>query len=377
LKILYFSRDYCPHDYRFLKAIHDIGHEVFFLRLENSGRNLESRELPEAVHEAEWRWREIPYDPRNADAILSDLKEIFDQIQPDVIHSGPLTDVSWLTAEADLHPHAAMSWGFDLMHDIEADPRLKQNAAIALHQADWFLGDCYVERDTAIPLGLKKDHATIFPWGIDPKQFCKGSSAVRRELAEEDEFLLLSTRSLEPNYRVDITLSAFIVAAAKEPKLKLAILADGSQFKLLRNIADAAPKEIRDRILWLGRKPNDQLIDYYRAADLYLSASITDGSSVSLLEAMACEIPVLVSDIPGNLEWVEDGRTGFLFKTGDSAQMADKILFCYRNRGEMQNITAPARRLIEEKADWEKNKYRLTEAYRNAVTVCNNRYDSK
>jgi hypothetical protein len=40
-----------------------------------------------------------------------------------VIHSGPLTDVSWLTAEADLHPHAAMSWGFDLMHDIEADPQ--------------------------------------------------------------------------------------------------------------------------------------------------------------------------------------------------------------------------------------------------------------
>mgnify|MGYP001766876889 FL=1 len=160
-------------------------------------------------------------------------------------------------------------------------------------------------------------------------------------------------------------------------KLKLAILADGSQFNLLRNIADAAPKEIRDRILWLGRKPNDQLIDYYRAADLYLSASITDGSSVSLLEAMACEIPVLVSDIPGNLEWVEDGRTGFLFKTGDSAQMADKILFCYQNRGEMQNIIAPARRLIEEKADWEKNKYRLTEAYPNAVTVCNSRYDSK
>ena len=57
----------------------------------------------------------------------------------------------------------------------------------------------------------------------------------------------------------------------------------------------------------------------YRAADLYLSASHSDGSSVSLMEALGCGLPVLVSDIPGNREWVTDGEQGWLFPDGDDA----------------------------------------------------------
>ena len=372
MRVLFFSRDYTPHDYRFLNAIVENGHECYYLRLEDRRQNLERRTLPESVHIVDWKWGKTRRNPVNDDELIVDIQKVWTAIRPDVVHSGPLPDVSWLTAKAGLHPHAAMSWGFDLMHDIEVNPELKRTTACALQQADWFLGDCYVERDTAARLGLNPDHATIFPWGIDPRRLYKRKSLIRKDLAEDDEFLLLSLRTMESNYSVETIVRAYILAAEKEPALKLALLGDGSQKEMLQKMAASVPKEISNRILWLGRKNNEELIEYYRAADLYLSASITDGSSVSLLEAMAFEVPVLVSAIPGNLEWVEEGKTGLLFETGNALMLAERILDCVENRDKLINITGRARNLICEKADWEKNKFLLTTAYQRAIEVNRN-----
>ena len=51
---------------------------------------------------------------------------------------------------------------------------------------------------------------------------------------------------------------------------------------------------------------------YLNAADIYVSTSLSDGTSLSLLEAMACSLPVVVTDIPANKEWITDGHNGFL-----------------------------------------------------------------
>lgn len=368
MKVLYFSRDYTPHDYRFLSAIQAIGHQSFYLRLTDAGRNLESRALPAGVEMVDWQWGKGQFEASQTDTIRDALQHIVRQINPDIVHSGPLPDCSWLVAEAGLHPHVAMSWGFDLMHDIQVDPQAKERSRIALEQADWFLGDCFVERDTAAGLGLDPTHATIFPWGINPSVVKAGPSKMRAKLAEGRDFLMISTRSLEPNYDVATTLQAFLIAAVWEPALKMLILADGSQKEQLHAIAATADAAIRQRIIWIERVPNPEIVEYYRAADLYISSSITDGSSVSLLEAQACELPVLVSGIPGNREWVQEGITGFLFETGNIVQLAEKMLWCYRNRDKMGEVRAAARQQIEMRADWDKNKFRLNEAYEKAIT---------
>lgn len=367
MRILYFTRDYTPHDFRFLNAIVANGHEVYYLRLENKV-NSESRPLPAQVHIVEWKYGKGAFDPSTEDDVVNELKKVFRQIEPDVIHSGPLTDTSYLAAKADLHPHVAMSWGFDLLREIVTSDRLKKNAAFALANADWFLGDCYVELDTVAQMGMSRERATIFPWGIDPVKFSPGTSCLRDKLAEPDEFLILSLRTMEPNYSVETVVRGFLLAAKTEPAIRLALMSDGSQMQMLKDIASQS--EEGARINWLGRQSNDLLVDYYRAADLYVSASIVDGSSVSLLEAMGCGVPVLMSDIPGNLEWVTDGQNGSIFKTKDERELAEKIVYASRHREEIRSMAAKARELICEKADWDKNKLKLTTAYQGAIDIC-------
>jgi glycosyltransferase involved in cell wall biosynthesis len=112
-----------------------------------------------------------------------------------------------------------------------------------------------------------------------------------------------------------------------------------------------------------GRVSQSDLPRYYQMADLYLSASHVDGSSVSLMEALACGRPVLVSDIPGNQEWVEQGINGWLFKDGDVDDLAKKILLSAEHPHELTVMSGAARQVAEERADWEQNFPILLDAY--------------
>lgn len=364
MKVLYFTRDYTPHDFRFLKAIRENGDDVWYMRLET--RNFyENRALPDGVQTVDWAFGKEPFDlEANAEAAIDAFRGVFQKLQPDVVHSGPLTDCSWIAAKAGIHPHTAMSWGFDLGREIETIPGAKERAGFALSQADWFLGDCYMELDTAEKLGYDRSKATIFPWGIDVERFSPGTGKLREQIAENGNYLILSLRTMEPNYDVETVVRAFLTAVKEETGMRLILLSDGSQMPLLKEIAAADPNG--NKISFLGRQPNDLLVDYYRSCDLYVSASIVDGSSVSLLEAMGTGIPVLMSSIPGNLEWVTDGINGLLFPTRDIRTLSEKMLFCARNTGQISKYAEAARKLIEEKADWNKNKQKIHLAYRKA-----------
>ncbi len=229
MKVLYFTRDYTPHDFRFLKAIRENGDDVWYMRLET--RNFyENRALPDGVQTVDWAFGKEPFDlEANAEAAIDAFRGVFQKLQPDVVHSGPLTDCSWIAAKAGIHPHTAMSWGFDLGREIETIPSAKERAGFALSQADWFLGDCYMELDTAEKLGYDRSKATIFPWGIDVERFSPGSGRLREQIAEGGDFLILSLRTMEPNYDVETVVRAFLTAVKEEPGMRLILLGDGSQ----------------------------------------------------------------------------------------------------------------------------------------------------
>lgn len=364
MKVLYFTRDYTPHDFRFLNAICENGDDVWYVRLET--RNVyENRPLPDSVHTVDWEYGKVPFDILTQEAgAIAALKRLFDRIRPDVIHSGPLTDCSYLAAKAGLHPHAVMSWGFDLGREIETDTMAYDRAKYALAEADWFLGDCYTELDKAAELGYDRNRAEIFPWGIDVNRFSPAKEPIGSGMREKDNFLILSLRTMEPNYDVETVVRAFLRSVQAEPDMRLILLGDGSQMPRLKQIAEADKNG--QKISFLGRMPNEKLIEYYQSCDLYVSASIVDGSSVSLLEAMGCGIPVLMSAIPGNLEWVHDGENGLLFPVKDVNDLAEKMTFCCRNRDSLRKFSAAGRKLIVEKADWNNNKSRIHEAYRKA-----------
>jgi glycosyltransferase involved in cell wall biosynthesis len=108
---------------------------------------------------------------------------------------------------------------------------------------------------------------------------------------------------------------------------------------------------------------------YYRSADLYISASHSDGTSISLLEAMACGAPVLLSDIPGNREWVAPGKNGWLFPGGDANALAEAILRAIEKRSELKMMGQAARKITEQRANWDDNFKKMLETYDQVLSI--------
>ncbi len=368
MRILYFTRDYTPHDYRFLSSLAKSGHEIYSLRLERKSNVLEDRSLPYEVHQVHWRGGTGPAAWRDYPALWLDLKRVLRTIQPDVLHAGPVPTVAFLAAMSGFHPLVSMSWGSDLLRDIDNDRVQYRAAHYALKKSDVLIGDCRAVQQKAQELGFPVERVVLFPWGVDLDQFSPGpGDALRALRGWQDAFILLSLRSWEPVYGVDVVARAFVRAAKQEPNLRLLLLGGGSQASQIREILQRGGVE--ERVFFGGQMNYNQLPDYYRSADLYLSASHSDGSSVSLMEALACGRPVLVSDIPGNREWLENSPAGWLFKDGDEYDLADGILNACRNRGKLDEIGQFARSLAEERADWSQNFQKLLGAYRMAVEM--------
>jgi Glycosyltransferase len=204
---------------------------------------------------------------------------------------------------------------------------------------------------------------SIFPWGVDLAHFNpSGGHELRSRLGWEKNVVFLCNRTMEPLYGVDVVARAFAQASQKNEQLRLLLFGGGSQERSIRTILSEA--EAAGKVYFGGRADLVELPDIYRSADVYLSASHSDGSSVSLMEALACGRPVLISDIPSNQEWIIPGRQGWLFTDGDDRALAIQMLSAADQKKAIALMSVEARKLAEEKADWKKNFAILLEAYR-------------
>lgn len=362
LRVLYCSENYSPHDHRFLTALAGSGHEIFWLRLEEGGRIQESRPIPEAVHPVQWREDQKPVVWANFNELSIQFRIAVERIKPDLIHAGPIQRVAYLPALINFHPFLAMSWGFDLLEDVKRDKTWEGITHLVLQNCDWFTSDCQTTKNIAVSFGVSESRTTVFPWGVDHKIFNpEARGRMRCKFGFEDDLLIIHTRSWEPRYGVDIALEGFWQAFKTVPNLRLFMLGGGSLENQVKQFIKE--KDLTNRVHFCGYQENEALAGYYQAADVYLSASHIDGSSVALMESMACGCPALVSDIPANLEWIQDGEQGWIFGDGDSQNLAEKIIHIANHKNEIILCGKNARNKAAADADWSKNFAKLLDTY--------------
>jgi glycosyltransferase involved in cell wall biosynthesis len=282
---------------------------------------------------------------------------VIKQVKPDLIHAGPIQRSAFLVALTGFRPLVSMSWGYDLLHDVNINAFWRWATLYTLHHSAAMLGDCDTIRHLAVSYGIPNNRIVTFPWGVDLHHFNVASS----EHSNLSTFSLLSTRGFESIYGIDVLARAFVIAARKRPELHLTMLGNGSQASAIRQTFLVGA--VYDRVHFPGQVTYADLPSHYQKADLYISASRSDGTSISLLEAFACGTPAIVSDIPGNQEWVTPGEIGWLFPDGNAEALASEILNAFEQRQILPEMGHKARKLAESRADWEKNFPELEKAY--------------
>jgi len=367
MKALYFSIDYCTHDHRFLTAIRDGGHQAFHLRLQSNLRQVEDRPVPEGVEIVRWAGGQRPFRWRDVPRLALDFRRVVKRLKPDIVHAGPIQTCALIAALSGFRPLLTMSWGFDLMEDVHKNRWMEIITHYVLRNSTYFTSDAMVTCDKAVAYGMNPGRTVVFPWGVDLNYYTPKNWKTEQTVKRDNVFTLFCNRSWEPRYGVDVLARAFVKAAGSRPELSLMLLGGGSQGNRIRQILLRGGA--LDRVQFPGQISQTELPRWYHWADVYISPSHVDGSSVSLMEALASGLPCLVSDIPANKEWVTEGENGWLFPDADADALAAKILQAVEGREKLPEIGHAARAVAEERADWKKNSAKLMQAYQQALQL--------
>ena len=266
--------------------------------------------------------------------------------------AGPLDSITKEVASSS-RPVVGLSWGFDLlrMHGSGADMAW-------MRELQGLIVDSHANRDIAVKSGVSVDQVFEIPWGIDINAFTP-----RGEVLDPSTFdlpasaqTILSLRALEATYRVKDIVDAFTLITHDYRDTYLLVGNDGSLRAELE--AHATTSGVGDRLRFIGRFAEYDLPALLRAATVYVTASEVDGTSVTLLQAMACGTPVIASDAPGNRQWVSPDRAGRLFDTHSPESLADQLREMLDSPpGPSQR--AAARDLVVEEANWSRNRAQL------------------
>ena len=177
------------------------------------------------------------------------------------------------------------------------------------------------------------------------------------------------TRALNVLYGIQYFLMALPKIINAEPETRILLVGTGSSEDDLKEMVYSL--DLNQYVYFTGLVPYDHLAYYLNSAEVYVSTSKSDGTSMSLLEAMACRLPVVVSDVPANCEWVQDGVNGFIVPRKKVNPISEKILILLNDRSLADKMGRKNLKIAHKWADLEKNYPKFESIYQQMVDIEN------
>ncbi|MFQ5511943.1 MAG: glycosyltransferase [Candidatus Krumholzibacteriia bacterium] len=288
------------------------------------------------------------------------VRRLVRDFAPHLVNAHFLPNYGVIAALAGFSPWVLSTWGSDIMLLPERSAFHLLRTRRVIQSATFVTSDAEVMSRRLVELGADPGRIVTFPYGVDRSLFHPGPA---RE--EGDGPRILSNRKLEAVYDVSTVVSAFERIRDRFEAARMTVAGEGSQAARLRAQAGASPHP--ESIEFIGNLPHTEMPGLLRKHDLYVSMAVSDTTSVSLLEAMACGLLPVVSDIPANREWIDPGRNGLLVPVGDAVALESAVAEAWSDTG----LRAAARELnasvIERRADWFDNMAAVRELFERLV----------
>jgi glycosyltransferase involved in cell wall biosynthesis len=270
-------------------------------------------------------------------------------VDPDIIIAHYLGVPAYLAAATLRRPLAFGVWGSDIFIDVSKRYR-RMATKLAIWRADIIFCNSYTAKDKLMELGAPEEKIRMIRHGVDTELFQR-SEEWHSKRRRWDPAMVVSTRMLKPLYNVGMLVRAIPQVLREYGDTKFVIAGRGEELEGLDGMARSLG--VQRAVQFAGLVDIKVLAGMMGRADIYVSTSTSDSASVSLLEAMACELAPVVTDIPANREWILDGVNGFLVK--DEDMMARRIVHLIRNRELGREFGKIGREIVVERARFDVN----------------------
>lgn len=312
MRILILSDSDSPHTIKWVKSLTEQNIEIGIFSIHKADVNLYQGMKNLKIYDLGLDRKIQDKGEKNLTKIIylkgiRELKKTIVEFKPDILHSHYASSYGLLGSMVNFHPYIISAWGSDVFKFPNYSLIHKNILKYNFYKVDQILCTSYALRKE-INKYTKKNIA-LTPFGVDTNKFKPSTT----EINKDNKPIIIGTiKTLEENYGIEYLIRGFKILENQTPDLplKLLIVGKGTQELSLKNLVEKL--NIQSKVEFTGYINPDLIPKYHNMLDIAVFPSIEESFGVSVLEASACGKPVIVSNVGGLPEVVEDGKTGFI-----------------------------------------------------------------
>lgn len=278
------------------------------------------------------------------------LRRMLASLAPDVVHVHYVNEAAFWAVLAGAKPLVLTAWGSDIVVAPEESRIRRLVVQYVLRSVDLITCDAEHMRRRMEILGAPTGRIAVFMFGTDVDRMTpdRRSTEVAKRFSPNGGALVISIRSLEPVYDLPTLLRAVPVIVRSVPEAVVVIGGTGSQADTLRAMAKELGVETAVR--FIGSINQEDLPAVLASCDVYVSTALSDGGLASSTgEAMACGVPVVITNVRDNAEWVDDSVSGMLVPPGEPEALAARVVRLLNDDALRARVGATGRKVIMER----------------------------
>ena len=290
------------------------------------------------------------------------VRKFIKKIKPDLVHAHYATSYGMLGACSGFHPFILTGWGADIF-DSPKYFFMKKTLQFSLSKADFIT---VLSQITLIELAkYTNKKISLIPFGVDLNNF------IPRVASNSNEIRIGTIRTLSEKYGVDYLIRSFALLHTKYPNLYLDIVGDGPQKLELKKLVHE--HKIDNRVVFHGfisqNKNFSLYISVLHSFDIFAILSILDSETfgVAAVEASACKIPVVATDVGGLPEVIDHNITGIIVPTVDINETAKALECLINDKALRTKMGESGRAKVEALFDWQRNVNQMIALYISAL----------
>lgn len=195
---------------------------------------------------------------------------------------------------------------------------------------------------------LQEEKIRVIYNGVDTKRFAPGlpyDQIMNKFNLKKNNVVIGTVGRISPEKGLEFLISATKDVVKVHPQAKILIVGEGNTQYLLALQAKVDELNLSSHVIFAGFHNN--IPEVLRSIDIFCLPSLTEGFNRTLLEAMACGLPIVATEVGGNVEIIKDGLNGLLVPPRDSAALSSAIVDLLNNKSKARRIGTEARRIVE------------------------------
>ncbi len=349
------------HSFRWVKYFVDRGYRITWISLhEKEGESLEG---------VRYEFLRKTMNPLSVWRLAAKARRMIRDAKPDVLHVHSAVMYGLVGALSGFHPMILTPWGSDILSHQNSLVR-KPMIRFMLDRADLITTDADHMMRVMETLGGDKKKMHLVYFGIDTQRFrpLPKDPGLKENLGTVDAPAIFSLRNFIPLYDVESLVRAVPHVLREVPRAKFIIAGSGPQKEMFESLARSLG--VSESIRFVGKLENARLPQYLSCMDLYVSTSLSDaGLAASTAEAMACGVPVVITDSGENRKWVQDGENGFVVSVKSPEALAQKIVTLLKDEALRRRFAKLGREAIEKKNNYDIEMDKMGKFYSEMVSA--------